>query len=476
MSNPLVINDAVHGVISFDGIYSDILEDIMNFPTFQRLRHIKSLGLVDLIFPTAVHNRFNHSIGAAYIAICISKKLQLPEDDCVYAFISTLFHDIGHGPFSHAFEKLTTKDGKLIKHEEWTHLFMREYKYIFDKYGIDYNTVANIIDKNQQITTAEGDTTRNIRKIKFYQVVSDIVSSQIDADRLDYLLRDSYFCGVQYGKVDIWWIINHMVIINIEEKCQENIDLSFEKKNYFNDGERKTTQRLGLNSRGWRSIEHFLTSRRFMTQNIYHHYKKNTLEELLIIFVTEVSKNKEILKKYVKNKNLYNFFQNLSEFISDKNINHKDFITENFQYYKTIIDYDIWILIRDIAIDSEQESNPCYKIAKKIYITEIHKSFKFQNIYLKNIEDLLKAAIFNSFCFYWEIFVTENSVISYKSDNEPIFILDSNNKITRIEDYSMILRTLENKQEKEFYLSIDNHMWENKKDEIIKIFGAYVEF
>ncbi len=268
-SPDIVINDAVHGVMSFDPKYKDIMKKIIDSSDFQRLRHIKQLGMVDLVFPSAVHTRFNHCLGAAYVASQMALKLKLPEEIEKYAIIGSLLHDIGHGPFSHAFEKLLkyNKNGKevKIKHEDWTPHFVKQYKEVLEEEKIDYNLISKLIKgKNQGLNKIKEDE---------MNLVADIISSQLDADRLDYLLRDSHICGVPYGKTDILWIISQLT------KIQET----------------GYPPRLGLERKGWRAAEHFLLCRRIMTQNVYHHHKKNVLEELLMIFLTDISD--EIKKK-----------------------------------------------------------------------------------------------------------------------------------------------------------------------------------
>ena len=246
-NNDSVVNDAVHGVMSFPVGDKAILKSIINSENFQRLRHIKQLGLAELIFPTAVHNRFSHCLGTAYIACRMSDKLGLTGDDKRYAMIGALFHDIGHGPFSHAFESfLVNKNEKKVKHEGWTESFLREFEDVLEKSRLNYKIISGLIQKKEKI--AGGNVN--------YYLIRDIITSQVDADRLDYLLRDAHFCGVPYGNPDIDWIIEHATRIDETEQ----------------------PPRLGFLKKGWHAVEHFLLCRRIMTQNICYHNKINFLK------------------------------------------------------------------------------------------------------------------------------------------------------------------------------------------------------
>ena len=120
--NPFhVIKDPVHGTMQFTSLEDAWIKPFVDSPNFQRLRHIKQLGLGDLIFPGAVHTRFNHSIGCCYVAGQIAHKLGLSDQDRQLIMIAGLLHDIGHGPYSHAFEELFVHHA--ISHEDWTPFF-----------------------------------------------------------------------------------------------------------------------------------------------------------------------------------------------------------------------------------------------------------------------------------------------------------------------------------------------------------------
>ena len=241
-----VIKDPVHGTMQFTTLENNWIKPFIDSPHFQRLRHIKQLGMGDLIFPGAVHTRFNHCLGCCYIASQIAHKIGLAEEERQLVMIACLLHDIGHGPFSHAFEDVFHR--KLIRHEAWTPFFLNDYR--TPEFFAYYNRCnpRHHLSEEKFILIEE----MIMHKSRVKRVLADIVSSQLDADRLDYLLRDSHFCGVAYGQFDFRWMLNSMMIVNAPQG-----------------------ERLGLTHKGIGVVEHYLMARRLMTRNIYHHQKKN---------------------------------------------------------------------------------------------------------------------------------------------------------------------------------------------------------
>ena len=230
-----VIKDPVHGTMQFTSIEDSWIKPFIDSPNFQRLRHIKQLGMGDFIFPGAVHSRFNHCLGCCYVAGQIAHKIGLADEERQLVMIACLLHDIGHGPFSHAFEGIFQH--QLIRHEDWTPYFLADYrtKAFFSDYNKQNPRYHLTEEKFQHV--AEMIMHQPISK----RVLADIVSSQLDADRLDYLLRDSHFCGVQYGEFDFRWMLHCMTIVT------------------YQGGER-----LGITHKGIGVVEHYLMARRFL--------------------------------------------------------------------------------------------------------------------------------------------------------------------------------------------------------------------
>ena len=210
------IRDSVYGDISL----SNFEVRIMDMPQFQRLRRIKQLGLISLIYPGATHTRFEHSIGTMNLGSKLSEELGLESDDIELIRASALLHDIGHGPFSHVSEGVLS-----VPHEELT-------KYVITKTSMK-DLLEERFDVNKIVDIVNG---------KGY--LGPIVSGELDVDRMDYLLRDSHNTGVAYGIIDYERIISNLKL---------------------EDG-------LILDIKGVQAAEGALVSRYFMYPSVYQHH------------------------------------------------------------------------------------------------------------------------------------------------------------------------------------------------------------
>ena len=248
----------------------------MEHPYFQRLRRIKQLGLTDMVYPGALHTRFHHALGALHLMDMAienlkSKGVEISDAEAEAALIAILLHDIGHGPFSHTLENVLSED---IHHEDITLLFMKKLN----------------AELNGQLSLAL-DIFQNKHPKKFlYQ----LVSSQLDVDRLDYLNRDSFYTGVHEGVIGSDRIIMMMNVVNDE---------------------------LVMEEKGIYSIEKFLLARRFMYWQVYQHKTVIAAEEMLI----QILRRAKILA--LQN---YQLFATpaLSFFLNNK-INKDSFLTDS---------------------------------------------------------------------------------------------------------------------------------------------------
>lgn len=229
-----IINDPVYGFIT---IPNDLIFEIIEHPYFQRLRQIKQLGLTGLIYPGALHTRFHHAIGSMYLMqqalySLRSKRVEISDPEFEACLIAILLHDIGHGPFSHTLEFNLLNN---VTHEKISVLF-------FERLNKEFN---GALDMALQIFT-------NQYHRKFFH---QLVSSQLDIDRLDYLKRDSYFTGVSEGHIGSERIIN---MLNVKDD-----EIVVEEKGIY-------------------SIENFLSARRLMYWQVYLHKTAVSAEEMLI--------------------------------------------------------------------------------------------------------------------------------------------------------------------------------------------------
>lgn len=217
--NGKTIRDPVHGDIFF----SEKFLAIIDTPEFQRLRRIRQLSILNLVFPGAEHTRFSHSIGAYYIMqkivghfkpVMRSINLELDERDINLAFAVALLHDIGHGPFSHTFENLMPG---MDDHEQWGIKIITDKdsninRVLKDKFDKDFpNDLADIIRKEKTVKK-KGFKYQDYKEIDLFFILSALISSQLDADRMDYLLRDTKYTGAIFGNIDIERLISSMTL------------------------------------------------------------------------------------------------------------------------------------------------------------------------------------------------------------------------------------------------------------------------
>jgi len=200
------IKDPIYGIISLS---KDEMK-IVDSPQFQRLRKIKQLSLTYLVFPSALHTRFEHSLGVCYLAGEFAKNLGLDEEETLYARISGLLHDIGHGPFGHTLESLLIKfEGR--NHEEYAREVIKEsFIDILNEIGVDWRRISNIICGREKSIVSRiigGGEEKGVR-------------ISLDADHLDYLKRDNYFTGAEAGEYSISYLLKNL--IRVENKIAVN--------------------------------------------------------------------------------------------------------------------------------------------------------------------------------------------------------------------------------------------------------------
>ncbi|NPA35733.1 MAG: HD domain-containing protein, partial [Chlorobi bacterium] len=229
-----IINDPVHGFIS---IPSDLIFDLIQHPYFQRLRRIKQLGLTHLVYPGALHTRFQHALGAMHLMMSAinslkSKGADISKNQAESAYTAILLHDIGHGPFSHVLENTIIRD---VSHEQISRLIMERLN----------------SEMNNELADAISIFEGKYSPAFFHQ----LVSGQLDMDRLDYLRRDSFYSGVSEG------IIGSERIIKMLNVIDDN---------------------LVVEAKGVYSIEKFLVARRFMYWQVYLHKTALAAEKMLI--------------------------------------------------------------------------------------------------------------------------------------------------------------------------------------------------
>lgn len=246
------LRDAVHLDIIFEERFFNIISTI----DFQRLSRIKQLSCEYLVFPTALHNRFSHSIGTFHVMKLLVDKISkvLKEEGIEFtayhrdlALVAALLHDIGHGPFSHTFEKISTKQ----LHEMWTVEIIENENTEINK-ALKENFPENFVKDLVSLFDKEKEHE------PVHNIISQLISSKLDADRMDYLLRDSYFTGVNMGVYDLHRLISSLDIAYIENKPV-----------------------LCVNEKYISPIEEYIMARFYMHKEAYQHPLKKQLENVI---------------------------------------------------------------------------------------------------------------------------------------------------------------------------------------------------
>lgn len=240
MNKKKIINDPLYGFIT---IPNELIYDIINHPYFQRLRRIKQLGMTDYVYPGALHTRFHHALGSMHLMNeslnnLRLKGIEISNKEYNAALVAILLHDVGHSPFSHALENELVFG---LSHEEISLIIMKELN---RQFGGELDLAIEIFN---------GDYDR-----KFFH---QLVSSQLDIDRLDYLNRDSFFTGVVEGTIGSERIIK---LLNVHE------------------------DELVVDEKGIYSIENFLSARRLMYWQVYIHKTTVAVEKMLIQIIRRV--------------------------------------------------------------------------------------------------------------------------------------------------------------------------------------------
>ncbi|RZL20268.1 MAG: HD domain-containing protein [Pedobacter sp.] len=292
MNKKKIINDPVYGFIT---IPSSLIYDLISHPYFQRLRYIKQLGMTHLVYPGALHTRFHHALGAMHLMSLALEVLrvkghEISAEEEEAATIAILLHDIGHGPFSHALEHSLVNG---IKHEDISTLMM-------DKLNEEFNG---------QLTLAI-----NIFKGKYHRnFFCQLISGQLDLDRMDYLNRDSFFTGVSEGVISFDRIIKMFNVVD---------------------------DQLVIEEKGIYSIEKFLIARRLMYWQVYLHKTVIAGEQLLVKILARAKSLTVQGASLFATPALQHFLKN--------DVNEQTFFTDEFhlQQFSKLDDQDIYASVK----------------------------------------------------------------------------------------------------------------------------------
>ncbi|MEO6490068.1 MAG: HD domain-containing protein [Ferruginibacter sp.] len=365
-----IINDPVYGFITID---DELINDVIAHPYYQRLRRIYQMAMAHLVYPGAVHTRLHHSLGAYHLMRCalqelMSKGIPISPEEQQAVKIAILLHDIGHGPFSHALEQVLAEG---LHHEELSLMMMKELNKQF----------------NGRLQMALDIFTDKYPKKFLHQ----LVSGQLDVDRMDYLSRDSFFTGVNEGTIAYDRILKMLTV---------------------HDGE------LMVEEKGIYSIEKFLVARRLMYWQVYLHKTVLSAEQMLI----RIIKRAKVTKAQCQ--------EPLNSFINQP-IN-----SVTLEQFCSIDDYDVLMAIKqwrtneDVVLSILCQGILDRHLLKVKYFNEpVKKEMVDEKIYevSKNLNISVQDAS-------WLAFSGEASSSTYNFENDHIHILFKDGSVKDISE------------------------------------------
>lgn len=373
-----IFNDPIYGFIT---IQSAIVFKIIEHPYFQRLRRISQMGLSYLVYPGVHHTRFPHALGCVYlmqkaIDTLRMKNVNINEEEEEALYIAILLHDIGHGPFSHALESSIVEN---THHEEISLCFMEFLNEVFDG------------KLSLAIQIFKGEYNR-----KF---MHQLISSQLDIDRLDYLKRDSFYSGVAEGNINSERLITMLNVKN---------------------------ENLVIDIKGIYSVEKFIVARRLMYWQVYLHKTSLAAENVLVKILKRAKELSKLGEKLPSSEALHYFLKS--------NINKDEFDNNTLDMFSKLDDYDIisalktWCSHSDFILSTLCKSIINRKLPK-VEMQNQKISDNYFDIIKKNVaqslslnKEQLKYFVFRG--------VVKNQ--AYNAINEKINILHKNGEITDI--------------------------------------------
>lgn len=372
-----IINDPVHGFIK---IPYEILYDVLEHRYFQRLRRISQTGLLSLVFPGATHTRFHHALGAMHLMFTALETLKLKnvkisDEEEKAALLAILLHDVGHGPFSHALESLLMEDWH---HEKLSILLMK-------KLNDEFNGELDLA-----IEMFQGKYHR-----KFF---NQLITSQLDVDRLDYLKRDSFFTGVSEGSVNTQRIISMMNVKDDE---------------------------LLIDEKGVYSIENFLTARMFMYWQVYYHKTSALAEHLLVKILSRA-------KQLISEGKQVEAYGNLKYFLYKTDFEKAT--EEDVNRFTQLDDTDVLSAIKTWQnADDFVLSYFCKAVVQRKFPKTVFSSQKFEESeILEKIERAnQKFGIENGDQLVEQI---SRTLLPYDNQKQPIFLLKRDGRKIKLED------------------------------------------
>ena len=383
-----VLRDPVHEYVRIE---YEVIWKLLDTPEFQRLRRIHQLGGSYMVYHGAEHSRFSHSVGVYEIARRMINEVKglkdvLNEYEQIVVLCAALLHDVGHGPFSHAFESVTG-----ISHETMTIRIILEGPTLRPLLDSVSNTLAK-------------DICRVIDHSHPKTLLTQMISSQIDADRMDYLLRDSYFTGVSYGEYDIERILRTLRIEN---------------------------DRLVIKESGMNAVEDYIMARYQMYWQVYYHPTSRAYEIMLL----------HIFKRI---KDVYQSTQSLSQknvlfvvpFVIDQSVSLEDylFLDDNSMIHG----------FKKLALQNEDVI--LQDLSTRLLNRDIFKFEENDEVLYQEKEQLLKEKGYPIDYYLAIDSLTQEPYLPYLTKDQQIMILMPDGKVKELSEVSSIVSAIANSQ------------------------------
>ena len=300
------VRDPIHGFIELEPVFVKMVDT----PAFQRLRGIRQLGCVNLVYPGANHTRFSHSLGANFTMRTAISNLLNPQKE-INEEIKTqikdakselkaaaLLHDIGHGPLSHTFEVMCKEVPDLSS-------FGNHAASSFEI--IESTCIADLLTDSElsHILNILKGKKANIPNSQFY--LHQLIDSQLDVDKADYLLRDAYYTGVKYGTFDLSWVLSTLSVTTVSESTLSESDLSASEKKKL-----KGFNLLCVEEKGVFSVLQMILARLSMFNQVYLHKSVRAFESLYIIYWKHLYTRLDEPNQDSINSSIYEFMSNPS--------------------------------------------------------------------------------------------------------------------------------------------------------------------
>ena len=372
-----ILNDPIYGFIQ---IPNTLVFDIIEHPYFQRLRRISQMGFTNLVYPGANHTRFHHAIGCMHlmqkaVRVLRFKQVAISKDEENALYIAILLHDIGHGAFSHALEHSIVNG---ISHEEISLQFMKKLNAEFD----GKLTLA--------IKIFEGNY--------FRKFLCQLISSQLDIDRLDYLKRDSFYTGVTEGNISSDRLI---AMMNVKDDA------------------------LVIEEKGIYSVEKFLIARRLMYWQVYLHKTSLVAENMLVYVLKRAKELAEDGMLLVANTSLEYFLYN--------QISEINFDNETLEMFSKLDDYDVLSAIKEWTNHEDRVLSLLSKmiIDRKLLRIEMQHNKFDQEVFNKKINTVCKQLQFSKREAAFFVFNDRIKNQAYHQE-KPIYILNKKGELKDI--------------------------------------------